>query len=119
MVLNLQSLEKASLAFSAAMLLACTFVVSNAFAEDQVRRETVKFQDLNTDTPAGVEALYIRIHLAAKRVCSQTDPVLRYAEGACARMAEARAIGDVNLPLLTAYYRKKTGDRTERLTAKR
>jgi UrcA family protein len=35
-----------------------------------VRSETVKFQDLNVGTPAGVEALYGRIHSAAVRVCS-------------------------------------------------
>jgi UrcA family protein len=106
-------------AFSIAMLLACVCVVSSAFADDQVRSETVKFADLNVNAPAGAEALYTRIHSAAKRVCSQTDPVLGAAASACARKAEAQAIEKLSLPQLTAYYQMKTGKHTEPLSASR
>jgi UrcA family protein len=106
-------------AFSIAMLLACAVIVSSAFADDQVRSETVKFADLNVNTPAGAEALYTRIHWAANRVCSQTDPVLRAAASACARKAEAQAIEKLSLPQLTAYYQMKTGKHTEPLSASR
>ena len=96
--------------FSTALLLASVSVVSGAFAGEPVRSETVKFYELKVDTPAGAQALYSRIHAAAKRVCEDTDPVMQPAVIACARKAEARAIQSLNLPELTAYYREKTGN---------
>jgi UrcA family protein len=108
-------------AFSAAMLLACAWVVSTAFAGEQLRSETVKFQDLNMSTSEGVQALYRRIHAAAWRVCLTTsnDPLFQAAARDCAKKAEANAIGTVNLPQLTAFYRMKTGNQTEPLSASR
>jgi UrcA family protein len=103
------------LVFSTAMLLASVWVVPGAFAQEQVRSETVKFYDLKLDTPASVQALYSRIHAAAQRVCGDPDPVIRLAAIACAGRAEARAIQSLNLPQLTAYYREKTGNRPPRL----
>jgi UrcA family protein len=76
-------------------------------------------QDLNVDTPAGVETLFGRIHSAAERVCSETDPLARVAASKCARKAEAGTIEKLNLPLLTAYYRMKNGGRTGMFTANR
>jgi UrcA family protein len=71
-------------------------------------------------TPAGVEALYSRIHSAAKRVCSgHGNWLYQLGEAVCTKDAEARAIAKVNLPLLTAYYRMKTGDNRETITASR
>jgi UrcA family protein len=88
------------LVLSTAMLLASVWVVPGAFAEEPVRSETVKFYDLNVDTPASVQALYSRIHAAARGAI------------ACARRAEARAIQTLSLPQLTAYYREKTGNQS-------
>jgi UrcA family protein len=117
---GVKTINKAFLAYPTAMLLACVLVVSSAFADDQVRSETVKFQDLNAGTPAGAEALYRRIHAAARHVCFQPGPyVEQLRESACVKGAEARAIQKVNLPMLTAYYEGKTGRHTEALTAKR
>src|SRR6516225_230269 len=109
------------LAFSAAMLLACVWAVSNAFAGEQVRSETVKFSDLNVNTSQGVQALYGRIHAAAWHVCltTSTDPLYQLGARDCARKAEAKAVETVNLPQLTAFYRMKTGDRTQPLSASR
>jgi UrcA family protein len=115
---NVQTLNKAFLAHAVTALLACVLVVSKASAGEQVRSETVKFHDLNISTPVGAEALYNRIHAAAKRVCA--DPVgFQPAVIACVRKSEAAAVGKVDQPLLTAYYRTKTGDRTGPLTASR
>jgi|SRR5579862_3871043 len=100
------------LVLSAAMLLASVWVVPGAFAEEPVRSETVKFSDLNVNTQAGVQILFSRIHAAARRVCEQADPVMRFGAGACARKAEARAIQTLSLPQLTAYYREKTGNQS-------
>jgi UrcA family protein len=100
------------LVLSTAMLLASVWVVPGAFADEQVRSETVKFNDLKVDTPAGVQTLYSRIHAAARRVCEGNDPVMRLGAIKCASKAEAKAIQSLSLPQLTAYYREKTGNRS-------
>jgi UrcA family protein len=115
---NIKTANPTILAYAIAMWLACGLVASNAHADDQVRSETVKFADLNLSTSAGVEALYGRIHAAARRVCEQPPGELA-ATGWCTTRAESKAIGKVNLPLLTAYYQKKTGNRPPALTANR
>jgi UrcA family protein len=109
------------LAFAAAMLLACVWAVSPASAGEQARSETVKFSDLDVNTSTGVQALYGRIHAAAWRVCmtASTDPLYQIEARDCSRKAEAKAIETVNLPQLTAFYRMKTGDRTQPLSASR
>ena len=103
--------QSKSLAAAAATLLACVFAVPSTLADEpngQVRRETVKFQDLNLDTAAGVEALYKRIHAAAQRVCANSGPVElvffdRLASAKCTRDAEARAIKEIDRPALTVF----------------
>ena len=118
---NIKTTIRIPLALSTAMLLTCVWAGSSAFADEQVRSETVKFHDLNVETPDGVQALYGRIHAAAKRVCSDDDPVMRQAVAACARKAEGNAIEKLNLSQLTAYYKikTKTGDHTQPLVAAR
>ena len=116
---SVKTINKAFLAYSTAMLLSCVLVGSSAFAADQIRTETVKFQDLNVATPAGAEALYVRIHSAARRVCFEPGEWGQTREYACVKDAEAKAIQKVNLPMLTAYYERKTGRHTEALTATR
>ena len=115
---NVKTASRAPLTLMAAMLLAFV-VASSAHANEQVRSETVRFQDLNVDTPAGVQALYDRIHAAAKRVCSESDPLRQFAAASCARKAEADAIGKLSLPQLTALYQTKTGSKTQPLIANR
>jgi len=116
---NVQTTNRACRAYSTAMLLACVLVVSNAFADEQFRTETVKFQNLSVSTSAGVEALYERIHAAAKRVCPSSSDWVALYDRACARKAEAQAVEELNLPLLTGYYRMKNGVRTDVVTANR
>ena len=116
---NVQTANRARRAYSTAMLLACVLVVSNAFADEQLRTETVRFQDLNVSTSAGVEALYKRIHAAAKRVCFSPGDRTAIYQSRCARKAEAQAVEELNLPLLTGYYGMKNGGRNEVLTADR
>src|SRR5262249_12542210 len=116
---NLRTANTTFLVVSTALLLACVLAVSNASAGQQERSETVKFKDLNMGTPAGAEALFRRIHSAARRVCAPqgwSDPLRATA---CTKDAEARAVAEVNLPLLTAYYRNKTGDHREIVAANR
>ena len=114
---NVKTANRTIVGYAAAMALACVLAASNAHAGDQVRSETVKFADLNLGSPAGVEALYGRIHAAARRVCDQPagEAVIR----ACMTKAESEAIGKVNVPLLTAFYQKKTGSQPQTITANR
>jgi UrcA family protein len=116
---NMKTHRRARLVLRTATLVAFGLVGSYAFADDQLRTETVKFQDLNVDTTAGVETLYGRIHSAVKRVCSETDRMEQARASTCARKAEARAVESLNLPLLTTYYRVKTGGITQALRASR
>jgi UrcA family protein len=115
---NVKTDNRIVLACATAMWLACALVTSNAYADDQVRSETVRFPDLNLGSPAGVEALYGRIHAAARRVCEQPAGALASTR-ACVTKAESEAIGKVNVPLLTAYYQKKTGNLPQALIANR
>ena len=118
---GVKTVNRMPLAFSAAMLLACVWAVSPAFAGEQVRSETVKFSDLDVNTSGGVQALYGRIHSAAWHVCLTTssDPLNQIGARDCAKKAEAKAVATVNLPQLTAFYRTKTGDHTQPLSAAR
>ena len=106
-------------AVSLGILLACTCACTSAIADDDFHSEAVKVRDLNINTESGVKTLYSRIHSAAKRVCFDTDPVLWTAQAACARKAEADAIGKAHLPQLTAYYRQVSGERSQSLIASR
>jgi len=106
-------------AFVACSLVACT-LFSSAFAGEPMRSETVKFHDVNVGTPAGVQVLYQRIHSAAKSVCSvdgERDLARAMNSATCAKVAEAGAIKQLDLPALTAYYQIKIGVRPEALAA--
>ena len=118
---SIKTAKRMPLAFSAAMLLACIWAISTASAGDHLRSETVKFTDLDMNTSVGVRALYGRIHSAAWRVCSTTsaDPIYQLSARNCAKEAEAKAVETVNLPQLTAFYRMKTGNHTQPLSAAR
>ena len=102
--------QSKSAAGAAGVLLACVFVVSSAFTAEpdgEVRMEDVKFQDLNLDSAAGVDALYKRIQAAAKHVCA-VHGATRDSRAAsdsvkCTKDAEARAIEKINLPALTEF----------------
>lgn len=112
------------LAFSTATLLAASaLMTAGAHAEDYpVRVETVQFQDLNVNTPAGAQALYDRIYAAANRVCewsSSGDPFAAVRTSKCARKAAAKAVEQLKLPALTAYYNLRTGAKASTLIAKR
>jgi UrcA family protein len=73
---------------------------------------TVKFADLNLQTPAGVEALYKRIHSAATQVCDSGGDrnlsILTY-DRKCAAATETQAIEKVNNAALSAFYQSKMG----------
>jgi UrcA family protein len=78
---------------------------------DILPSRTVKYGDLDLNRDAGVAALFSRIKTAAREVCQPVDVVFlnlvrqRYN---CSQDAIARAVADVNSPLLTSYFLDKT-----------
>jgi UrcA family protein len=99
------------------LFIAGAFLVPKVFAAeptDGVRTETVKFEDLAVNSPAGAAALYARIHRAAQAVCVQpgTDGRnlrSRTTEQTCMAQSESRAVKSVNSGALSAYYQSKVG----------
>jgi len=103
---NLETHYRPFLACSAAIALACVLAASNAFAVDQIRSETVKYADLKVDTPAGAQALYSRIHSAARRVCGYEATSIQGPSvwQNCVRPAVDAAVAKVNNSQLTALH---------------
>ena len=73
---------------------------------------TVRFGDLNLNSPEGVSVLYERIHSAASQVCAGGEDrnlgILAF-DSACAAKAQARAIAQLHIQALSAYARTKLG----------
>lgn len=79
---------------------------TSAQAWDEVPpSKTVRFADLNIQTPEGAKALYDRIRAAARDVCeisTSGDPILNQAMHGCVEKAIDNAVKKVNAPYLTA-----------------
>ena len=89
---------------SALMGALCT--VAQATEQDPPSK-TVKFTDLNIQTPEGASVLYHRIRVAARDVCELSaggDPIYMLAEGACINAAIDNAVKKINAPYLTALH---------------
>jgi UrcA family protein len=114
---NVSGVNRSTVGYAVALWLACVLIAFNAHAGD-ARSETVKFADLNLSTQADVETLYRRSHAAALRVCGQPAGEQAAVVG-CMTKTEGNAIGQVNVPLLTAFYKKKTGAQPQTITANR
>ena len=79
-------------------------VAQGAEVQGEVAAHAVRYEDLNLNTDAGVQALYKRIQGAAKEVCGGVDgrdlQVAR-AHQACVARAVADAVATVNNQMLT------------------
>jgi UrcA family protein len=67
--------------------------------------KTVRYADLNIQTPEGAKVLYARIRSAARDVCDLAvgyDPVLGTAKKQCFDKAVDNAVKKVDAPYLTA-----------------
>jgi UrcA family protein len=74
------------------------------------RSITIDYSDLDLTQPQGVNALYSRVVSAARRACSDPQPMelARFAEfRKCVDRAVSEAVGDVNQPALAAVHRAK------------
>ena len=106
MSLKLETYYRPFIGCSTAIALACVLAASNAFADDQIRSETVKYADLKVDTAAGAQALYSRIHSAARRVCGYEATSIQGPSvwQNCVRPAVDAAVAKVNNSQLTALH---------------
>jgi UrcA family protein len=83
---------------------------------DEAPSVTVRYYDLNLNSPEGVASLYGRIHAAALDVCKQAEgPQLvnrvfwsEWKE--CVAHAVANAVRDVHNEKLSTYYLERTRD---------
>jgi UrcA family protein len=105
-------IAKSIVAISLAAALTGYSVSAHAVASAvKVRSHTIRYAELDLAKPQGVEALYIRIGGAARRVC-RADFSLRLRDRLnmrnCYQDAIGRAVKQVNLPTLTAIHRAKT-----------
>lgn len=85
---------------------------------DTFPHKVVSFKDLNLDTPEGAAVLYRRITSAANEVCGNPDryDLLQLKLQICIKDAVSRAITQVNRPMLTSLYNKKTGKADKQVT---
>src|SRR5215471_8477062 len=73
---------------------------------------TVRYADLDLNTPAGVETLYSRLRAASRAVCNVDERrslVEVMAAKSCYRQVLATAVNDANLPTLTTLHRVESG----------
>ena len=93
-----------------AVVLAATFgsaLASAAYSmppEVEFHRKEIHFADLNLNHSAGAKRLHQRIRLAARQLCGEPNPLVPARARRCADEATARAVADVNSPLLTKYH---------------
>jgi UrcA family protein len=91
--------------------------------DEEVRRITVRFDDLNLEQPRGAAVLYRRVRLAAQQACGEPqrpgEAMISADWRACVAQAVERAVVTVDRPALTAYHREHTTSKHETLTAQR
>jgi UrcA family protein len=81
-------------------------------------QKVVSFRDLNMHSPEGIEIAFKRIKNAARDVCATPD---RYdlSESAlkpCINDAVAKAVAQVDSPLLTSLYESKSSKTAKKVT---
>jgi UrcA family protein len=82
-----------------------------------VKTETVRYDDIRLISAVGAAVLYGRLQSAAERACGgplETVPLVqRQRFKVCVDEAVAKAVADVNNPMLTWYQDSKRGKSTE------
>jgi UrcA family protein len=94
-----------------AVLLAACQLAGVAVADDlsgEPRKQVVRYADLDLTHAAGAAVLLGRIQAAAREVCEPLRPQWMVSRQ-CMDQALARAVADVNAPMLTDYYIARTG----------
>ena len=97
-----------TLLFFAFALVASSFAMADTVVT--VKSESVRYDDLRLISAVGAAVLYGRLRGAAERACGSLDgktPQLAGRYRACVDDAVAKAVADVNEPVLTRYYESK------------
>lgn len=103
------------------LLLSCVAVLGSSLAmagdEVVVKTETVKYGDIRLISAVGAAVLYGRLASAAERACGgplETVPLVqRQRFKQCVDDAVAKAVADVNNPMLSWYRDSKRGNTSE------
>lgn len=104
---KLTSLRSTLFVASAFAMLAATTTSFAASPNTDVPSVTVRFDDLNLETTAGVNALYRRISNAARDVCPDAysrDLLTVTASERCQAAAVSRAVQQLNNPKLALLH---------------
>ena len=93
---------------SAALLAGCLAGTAQATAVRNLPHQVVSYADLDLDKPADAAILLVRIESAARNVCglrrARLIPLaITQRLEVCVEQATARAIADVDAPLLTDH----------------
>lgn len=90
-----------------ALIATSSFNIARADTPGAARSETVRFADLNINSPSGAEILYRRLNSAANSVCRELEPgrslALAASHRACVHFALSKALADVGNPAVLAY----------------
>jgi UrcA family protein len=106
-------LHKIALRMIALLAIPTLLVSESAFAAarvEEVPSKTVRYHDLNLNSPEGVASLYERIHAAALDVCKSSQGPWRQDLESwtewdwCVNHAVANAVQSVRNEKLSAYY---------------
>jgi UrcA family protein len=93
-----------------AMLAAVASSVVMADSTVTVKNEVVRYDDLRLISAVGAAVLYGRLRGAAERACGVLDgkqPQLSARYRVCVDESIAKAVAEVNEPVLTAYFESK------------
>jgi UrcA family protein len=96
-----------------------TWVANAAQADEAVPHKVVSFKDLNLSSTEGAAVLYGRIKSAANEVCGKQDGIQLsqlHATQTCINEAVSRAVAQIDRPMLTSFYRAKTGKADKQTT---
>ncbi len=97
----------------------CPVAMADAPVNTQVtvKSETVRYDDVRLISAVGAAVLYNRVRAAAERACGgplETVPLQqRQSYKHCVDDAVAKAVADVNSPMLTWYLESKRGNTSE------
>jgi UrcA family protein len=108
---------KTTLLLSSILAVASLNTVALADPSVNVKSETVRYGDLRLISAVGASVLYARLRSAAERVCGGLTPGAPIAEQrrfkSCVDESLAKAVTDVNHPVLNQYAALRRGTTTE------
>jgi UrcA family protein len=107
-----RSIRKHSDRIAATLGVACALallpVPGFALDTDDTRSVTIRYSDLDLDTPSGASALYSRLVRAARDVCGDPVSVIDISQmrsiQSCRKDTLANAVVCIDHPMLTAVY---------------